>query len=452
MRIYLLATFIFITAVSSGQINKKYWHIDSLINTNKMFDASAAIRELKQTHQKDTTDSQYWVRYSKASYIYYRYDDAKSGIDKAIKLSPNNSEYYYEKGVLLNKLDELDGALSAMDNAVRISPIGEYFWQRGMINQQLKKNENAQSDYQKAIDNKFKNPMLYGNFAGLLIETERYDKALEMVNKALVLDNKFPQGYSMRARINFLLLNVSASCIDSKTALEMGYRETFSIPDSVCNSSQAKKMQYAAEMLAGSKFYKQGALAFTKVIESKLLKSDLFLNRGYCYFHLKEFEKSEKDYLRALTLPNPELDLLYDNLSLLYFTQENFQKAIEYATKRIELNPKNPVPYIDRGLCYRKLKQYQAAEDEFNKSLEIKPDFFRAFGYRSFLYLELGQYSKSLEDASKSVKINPKYGYGYLVLGQAKEQLGITDFCSDFYNAKKYGEPDADLAIKTHCK
>ena len=70
-----------------------------------------------------------------------------------------------------------------------------------------------------------------------------------------------------------------------------------------------------------------------------------------------------------------------------------------------------------------------------NKSLEIKPDFFRAFGYRSFLFLELGEYNKSYSDALKSVELNPTYGYGYMMLAQAKQKLGMPDFCIDLYNS-----------------
>jgi tetratricopeptide (TPR) repeat protein len=145
-------------------------------------------------------------------------------------------------------------------------------------------------------------------------------------------------------------------------------------------------------------------------------------------------------------------DLLWDDLSLLYYDQANYEKAIEYSTRRIELNSKNHVPYIDRGLCYRKLKKYKEAEKDFNQSLAIKPDFHRAFGYRAFLYLELGQYQKAFEDASKAVQIDSRYGYGYLMLGQAKQALGRTDFCLDLYYAQKYGEPDAEKVIKQYCK
>jgi hypothetical protein len=68
------------------------------------------------------------------------------------------------------------------------------------------------------------------------------------------------------------------------------------------------------------------------------------------------------------------------------------------------------------------------------------------------LFLELGQYKKSFEDASKSIEINPGYGYGYIILGQAKQELGMPDFCVDFYNAKKYEGQDADILIKEYCK
>src|SRR5690606_26984963 len=124
----------------------------------------------------------------------------------------------------------------------------------------------------------------------------------------------------------------------------------------------------------------------------------------------------------------------------------------EYINKRIELNPKNHVAYIDRGLNYRKLKKYAEAKQDFNKSLEISPNFFRAFGYRAYLNLEIGNLFKAYEDALKSVEIYPEYDYGYLVLGQAKIELGMLDYCNDFYKAKRLGNPEADEAILKFCK
>jgi len=454
MKILLLTIFFSFQLLSTSiaQTDNSYKDIDTLLETNSMIDAMTAIKKLKENYQKDTLQSEYWVRFSKASYTFYKYEDAKSSMDKAIKLSPNNSEYYFEKGLLHNKIGELEPSLTALEKAVSIDKVGKYFYWKGIVNQQLKNIESAESDYQKALENKFESAELYNNFAILLSENEKYENALSMINKAINLNDKYPQAFSSRSKINFFLLNIDSACIDRKIAIKMGYYKAFEIPDSVCNGTFAQKIQYAADIFAGNKFYKQGIIAYSKLIDNNILKSDYFLSRGYCFYKLADYSNAEKDYLKALTLPNAAKDLLYDNLSLLYYDQNNFLKSIEYSTMRIELNSKNHVPYIDRGLCYRKLKKYKDAEKDFNKSLEIKPDFFRAFGYRSFLFLELGQYSKSYADASKSVELNPQYGYGYIVLAQAKLKLGMPDFCVDFYNAKKYGEPDADIGIKEYCK
>ena len=234
----------------------------------------------------------------------------------------------------------------------------------------------------------------------------------------------------------------------------MGAENMMNIPDSVCNGSEIQKMHFAAEIAMLSKYYAQGIKAFSILIEKYNIKrTDFFLNRGYCYFESKDYDKAEKDYLEALKLPNIlDTNLILNNLSLLYFRKNDFQKSLEYTNKLCELNPNNHVFYIDRGLCYRKLKKFEEAEKDFNKSLELEPNFFRAFGYRAFLYLQLGKFEMALADAKKSVEINPQYGYGYLVLGQVKRELNISGFCDDFYYAMKYGEPDGEIALKQYCK
>ena len=448
----ILLIFIFITSSSYGQKNT-YHNIDSLINKNTMYDALTAVKELKENHAKDSLSSDYWLRYSKASYVTYNYDNAKRYLDKAIKISPNNAEYFFEKGLLCNRIGELKPAMRALKKAVSIQPKGEYYYWKGIVNQQLNSIEAAQYDYQKALENNFESTELYVNYAILLSRNHEYKKGLEAINKAIEIDNMHPHAISTRANIQLFLLNIDAACSDAKQALKLGYVQALRIPDSICNGSTTKKLLFVAEVLVSNKQYKQSVIAYSKLIEAKSLKSTHFLNRGYAYFHLKDFEKAEKDYLNALALPNPDLDLLYDNLSLLYFDQQKFQKAIDYSSKRIELNSKNYVAYLDRGLSYRKIKKYKEAEKDFESSLKIKPNFFRAFGYRAYLYMEQGKNQEAFKDAKRAVEINPEYAYGYLMLAQVKQVLNLPDFCNDYFSAKKYGwTEEVDIAIKKYCK
>ncbi|HBK70822.1 MAG TPA: hypothetical protein DDZ39_04050 [Flavobacteriaceae bacterium] len=452
MKKHLFIICLFITLFFYGQ-EKKYSDIDSLLTKNSTIDALTALKKLKENHVKDSINSGYWLRFSKASYTTYNYDNAKSSINKAIKISPNNAEYYFEKGLLHNRIGELKPALLALDKAVKTEAKGEYLYWRGIVNQQLNNIETAQNDYQKAIENNFESPELYVNYAILLSQNHEYKKSLEIINKAIKIDNMHSHAISTRANIQLFLLKIDAACDDSKTALKLGYTQVIRIPDAICNGTDNKKALFLAEVLVSNKHYKQAIIAYIRLINFDSLNSRHFLNRGYSYYQLKDFEKAEKDYLKGLTLEHPEFDKFYDNLSLLYFDQNNYKKAIEYSTKRIELNSKNHVAYLDRGLSYRKMKKYKEAEKDFETSLKIMPKFFRAFGYRSYLYLEQGKYQEALKDAERAVEINPKYAYGYLVLAQSKQALNLPDFCNDYFAAKKYGwGNEADFAIKRFCK
>lgn len=451
LKILALTFSVFMSCCSSlfGQTNPKYEKIDALIESKTMLNSIKALKLLKA--HGDSLDSEYWLRYSKASYIIYKYEDSKSAINKAIKLTPSNSLYHFEKGLLLNQLHELEASLISLDQAVGLKPEGEYYYWRGIVNQQLRKMSEAENDYESALKKEFEATGLRNNFAIILMEQGKFEKSLEQINKAIELDSSYSQAYSARSRINFFLFNMEAACKDRSRAIKLGYNQAFEIPDSVCNGTKETQLLFAANMYAYSNLYSLAIKSYTSLVKQNYIQSVVYLNRGYCYYQLKKYKKAEKDYLKALEFPNALKDLLFDNLALLYFDQNKFEKSLDYSSKRIELNPENHVPYLDRGLCYRKLKKYEEAERDFNTSLEIKPDFFRAFAYRAFLYLELEQYQKAYEGALKSVSINPEYGYGYMVLAQVKQQLGLPDFCKDYNLARKYKAPDGERAVKLYC-
>ncbi len=435
----------------NGQ-SDKYKDVDGLIQSESMIDAMTALNRLKNNHQADTADSEYWLRYSKASYTFYKYEQSEAAINKAIRMQPQNAAYYFEKGLFFNRIGNLDSSLKSLNRALDLKSEGDYHYWRGIVRQQQKDTLGAVNDYRAALNAGFESSELYNNFAIALFELSQFDEGLRQVNKGIAMNPKYAQAYSARSKFYLRLLNADSACVDKSRANRLGYQKTFNIPDSVCNGSKATQLKFMADIAAADNSYSQAIKAYTQLIENYPPKSDYFLNRGYCYYKTHELEKAEKDYLQALELPGPARDMIYDNLSLLYFDQNKFQKSLDYAGKRIELNPRNHVPYIDRGLCYRKLKKYKEAEKDFNKSLELKPDFFRAFGYRAFLFLELGQYENALQDANRSVELNPSYGYGYVVLGQAKIKLGLPDYCVDFYKARKFNGPDAEQAIEQYCK
>jgi tetratricopeptide (TPR) repeat protein len=379
-------------------------------------------------------------------------DKALLCYDRIIAADPGNHRAYFEKGNLYNYLNMLTQALEEFNQAIKLKGLGEYYFERGVVLQVLKENEKAVDDFKSALRENFEAPQLYNNYAIILYAKGDFEKALEMVNNAVRLNDKYPQALSVRARIRFTLLQIDSACSDANTAYTMGHKTGFSLPGEICSGTEREKLRFASTILAQDKFYEAAIKGFNRLIELEPDSFGYYQDRGYCYYQLKEYDKAEENYLKAISLAKPPTDLLYNNISLLYFDMGKHEKSIEFSSKRIQLDPSNHVAYLDRGLAHRKLKKYKKAEEDFNKSLSLKPDFFRAFGYRGFLYLETGKYQLAYEDAKKAVSINPEYAYGYLVLGQAKQQLSMPDFCNDFHYAKKYGSAEVEENIKKYCK
>jgi tetratricopeptide (TPR) repeat protein len=438
-----------------AQIDKQnYKEIDSLISSGSMISNMEAIKLLKENFKADTLKSEYWIRFSQAYFNSYKFIEALNSIDKAIQIDSTDSKAYFVKAKLIMEIKkDKSRAIHLLDTAISFNKNGEFYFYRGIYNQLSDSISNAISDYDNSTKLGYEHQGLFRNYSILLLKSDMPEKALIFINKGIALNPEIPDNYKTRGEIYIFLIEPDKACMDFEKASLLGYKKVNDLRKIICTEDRSSnKNSLTGEVLFKLEKYSFAIKAFNKAIEQEKDSSRYYLNRGYCYFKLGNYEKAEQDYLKALTLPKPTLDILYDDLSLLYYKLNNFSKSIEYSTKRIELNPENYVPYIDRGLCYRKLKKYKLAEKDFNESLKIKPDFFRAFGYRAFLFLEQGQFQKSFEDATKSIEINPEYGYGYLVLASVKQKLNITDFCSDLYNAKKYGEVEAEKAIIEFCK
>ena len=430
----------------------EYKKIDSLINSGTIMNAMSVIRKLEGELILDSTNSFYWVKYGKASYNMFRYKEAKIAMNKAISKNKNDANAYFEKGCIHNFMNELPDALSSLNKAIELKQEAEYYYWRGIVLQRQEENNLAMKDYESAMSKSFEVTEMYNNYAILLSQKEEYDKALLVINKAIELKPKYAEAYSAKGKIFFYTYQLDSACIYKNKSIALGYTKALDVPDEVCNGTETIKLQYTAEILMQTNVYKQAIKGFNKLFEMHPDSSNYCLNIGFCLYKLKEYADAEKYYTKALELKAPNKKLLYANLELLYFDINNFEKSVEMSTRWIQLDPKDYMAYVERGIALRKLKKYKDAEADFNKSLVIKPDYFRAFGYRSFLFLEQGQYEKAREDSQKSVDINPNYGYGYIVLGQAKEKLGIDGYCIDFMQGKEFNGPDADELLKRFCK
>lgn len=118
------------------------------------------------------------------------------------------------------------------------------------------------------------------------------------------------------------------------------------------------------------------------------------------------------------------------------------QKAIEFMTNSIRLNPDDADAYNIRGAVYNDLGQYQYAIEDFNQAIHLKPGYHSAYGRRGTAYARLGQYQRAIEDYNESIRLQPDYADAYNNRGIAYVDLDQYQRAIEDYNEAIRLKPD----------
>ena len=194
---------------------------------------------------------------------------------------------------------------------------------------------------------------------------------------------------------------------------------------------------------------------------------------GYPYRLMALLYDDKKDYDNALKYnllaEENEYDLnppMMRHISELYNRKSNLLKAIEYATKAIDIDSKNCYNWYFKGWIYYVNNDYENAIKFFKKAEDkgySESDFYFEFSYA---YGELGNHKKSVEYANKYIFLDKenysgyyRKGYAYLLMDnydKALESFLLAEKrdakCADMYcrmayiYADKKGQYDVALA------
>ncbi len=140
------------------------------------------------------------------------------------------------------------------------------------------------------------------------------------------------------------------------------------------------------------------------------------------------------------------------NLGSSYSKIGQYDMAIPYFTKVIEINPKQVLCYSYRGFAYFKLGQWDNAIADFSKVIEITPNQLKVYLDQGVSYYNLGLWDKAIADFSKMLDINPKSKEAYYNRGIAYGTIGQIDkSIADYSNAieidPKYIDPYLNLSV-----
>ncbi|XP_063311582.1 small glutamine-rich tetratricopeptide repeat-containing protein alpha [Pelobates fuscus] len=86
---------------------------------------------------------------------------------------------------------------------------------------------------------------------------------------------------------------------------------------------------------------------------------------------------------------------------------ENFESAISYYTRALELNPKNAVYFCNRAAAYSKLGNYAGAVRDCEEAIEIDPNYSKAYGRMGLALSSLNKHAEAVGFYKRALELDP---------------------------------------------
>ena len=124
---------------------------------------------------------------------------------------------------------------------------------------------------------------------------------------------------------------------------------------------------------------------------------------------------------------NPYGTKINNALALHYRDKEDYERAVQYASKAIELASRNHNAYENLGTISAYKGNYDEAIKLYKKSIEISPDFYLAHNNLGLVYGYIGDFNSSIFYLKKAIELEPKLSKAHNDLGIAYANIGKFD-------------------------
>lgn len=132
-----------------------------------------------------------------------------------------------------------------------------------------------------------------------------------------------------------------------------------------------------------------------------------YINRGYAYGNMKQWDKAIPDFSKANEI-NPKYHAAaYYNLGIAYWALGEKEESMKNYSTAIEVNPKYADAYYGRGVCYYYLNEYDKAIADYTKAIAIIPKFESVYFNRGIIYANKQKWPEAIADYTKAIEINP---------------------------------------------
>ena len=128
-------------------------------------------------------------------------------------------------------------------------------------------------------------------------------------------------------------------------------------------------------------------------------------NRGLDYRDEGDYDHAIEYFTKAIEL-HPNYAIAYNNRGGIYSDKGDYDRALEDCNKAIHSSPEFAQPYSNRGnAIYRDAGEVDLAIKDYDMAIQLKPDFVKAHYNRGIAYAEKGDYYRAIEDYTRTIEL-----------------------------------------------
>lgn len=132
----------------------------------------------------------------------------------------------------------------------------------------------------------------------------------------------------------------------------------------------------------------------------------------------------QREYWSKLVADYPEDERAQNLMGNYYFEQHEYNIAIGYYRRAIEINRKFSQSYNQLGYCHRYLGNYEEAKNAFKRYIDLIPDDPNPYDSYAELLMKMGQFEESIKIYQKALKFDPHFVPSHIGIASNLNFLG----------------------------
>jgi tetratricopeptide (TPR) repeat protein len=324
-----------------------------------------------------------------------RFKEAESAARAAIDTLPHEPALPVQLGFVCNDQADYEAALEWFNKALQIDPRNSTALEwRVTALRRLRRFEEAESAARAAIDTLPHEPALLVGLGWVHGDQANYKAALEWFNKALKIDDR--HAWALRSRINILrrLRRFNEAESAARAAI-----------DTLCHEPDLPvQLGFVYDEQAD---YEAALEWFDKALQIDPRNSTALEWRVTALRSLRRFKEAESSARAAIdTLPHePALPV---QLGWVHGYQANYEAALEWFNKALQIDPRNSTALKWRVTALRSLRRFEEAESAARAAIDTLPHEPALPVQLGFVYDDQADYEAALEWFDKALQIDPR--------------------------------------------